>query len=285
VESGTQKFDNFTLFNSRSESKKHEFGCRFYVRGEFFKYVKDFKIINKRICYLRLKAKWFSCTLINVHAPTNEKMEDIKEEFYNLLEQNINQTANSDIKIILRDFNAKVGKEDVYKPTNGNESLHNETNNNGIKMIQFAVSKVFNVRSTTFPQKNIHKETWYSTDGRTANQIDHFLISNRFRSAITDIRALRGPDMGSGHNLLKINFKVKLRVKTEKKYNEKRKIVNIFQNSKWKQEYVIELSKRFKIMENMEDNINEKWENIKTIIKDTIQRLIEKDESTETLKK
>jgi hypothetical protein len=38
-------------------------------------------------------------------------------------------------------------------------------------------------------------------------------------------------------------------------------------------------------MENMEDNINEKWENIKTIIKDTIQRLIEKDESTETLKK
>jgi len=36
------------------------------------------------------------------------------------------------------------------------------------------------------------------------------------------------PDIGSDHNLLKINFKVKLRVKTEKKYNEERKIVNIF---------------------------------------------------------
>jgi hypothetical protein len=34
---------------------------------------------------------------------------------------------------------------------------------------------------------------------------------------------------------------VKLRVKTEKKYKEKRKAVNIFQNSKWKQEYAIEL--------------------------------------------
>jgi len=45
------------------------------------------------------------------------------------------------------------------------------------------------------------------------NQIDHVLISNRFRSAVTDIRALRGPDIGSDHNLLKINFKVKLRVK------------------------------------------------------------------------
>jgi predicted transcriptional regulator len=43
------------------------------------------------------------------------------------------------------------------------------------------------------------------------------------------------------------------------------------------------------ILENLEDeddidtNINEKWENIKTIIKETKQQLIEKDENTETL--
>jgi len=49
--------------------------------------------------------------------------------------------------------------------------------------------------------------------------------------------------------------------------------VNIFQNSKWKQEYATELNNRFEILENMEDeynidnNIIEKWENIKTIIK------------------
>jgi len=65
---------------------------------------------------LRLKAKWFSCTLINVHALTNEKPEEVEEEFYNLLEQNISQIANSGIKIILGDFNTKVGEEDIYKP-------------------------------------------------------------------------------------------------------------------------------------------------------------------------
>jgi len=67
-----------------------------------------------------------------------EKTEEIKEEFYNLLEQNINQIATSDIKIILGDFNVKVGKESIYKPTIGNESLHNETNNNG-KMIVWEI--------------------------------------------------------------------------------------------------------------------------------------------------
>ena len=54
-----------------------------------------------------------------------------KREFYDLLEQNIAQIARSDIKIILGDFHAKVGKESIYKPTIGNESLHNETNNSG----------------------------------------------------------------------------------------------------------------------------------------------------------
>jgi hypothetical protein len=59
-----------------------------------------------------------------------------------------------------------------------------------------------------------------------------FLVARTVPFAITDIRALRGPDIGSYHNLLKINFKVNLRVKTGNKYNEKRKMVNIFQNPK-----------------------------------------------------
>jgi hypothetical protein len=132
-----------------------------YVRGEFSKCVKDFIIINERICCLRLKSKWFSCTLINLHAPINKKTEELKEELYNLLEQNVNQTVNYYTKIILGDSNSKVGKEDKHKSIIGNEGLQNETNNNGIKMIQFAIAKGFNVRSATFPHKDIHKETHF----------------------------------------------------------------------------------------------------------------------------
>jgi hypothetical protein len=156
-------------------------------------------------------------------------------------------------------------------------------------MIQFAISNGLNVRSTTFPHKDIHKDIWYSADSRTGNQIDHVLISNRFRSAITDIRALRGPDIGSDHNLLKKNCEVKLRVEIGNKY-EKIKLVNIFQNPKWKKEYAIEINNKFEILENLNDedsidsDINGKWGNIKTRIKETKQQLIQKDEGTETFK-
>jgi protein associated with RNAse G/E len=65
----------------------------------------------------------------------------------------------------------------------------------------------------------------------------------------------------------------------------RKKIVNIFPNSKWKQEYATEFNSRFKIFENMEyddnidSNVTEKQENIKTIIKETKQQLTENNES------
>ena len=80
--------------------------------------------------------------MINVRAPTNEKTQVAKEELHNLLEENINQIANLDIKVILGYFKAKVGKEDIYKLPTGIGSLFNETNNKRMKMIQFAISKV-----------------------------------------------------------------------------------------------------------------------------------------------
>jgi hypothetical protein len=36
------------------------------------------------------------------------------------------------MKILLGDFNAKVGREDTFKVTIGNESLHHSSNDNGV---------------------------------------------------------------------------------------------------------------------------------------------------------
>jgi hypothetical protein len=38
------------------------------------------------------------------------------------------------MKILLGDFNAKVGGADTLKPTIGNESLHEIRNNNGVRI-------------------------------------------------------------------------------------------------------------------------------------------------------
>jgi hypothetical protein len=67
---------------------------------------------------------------------------------------------NYHMKILLGDFNAEVGREDIFKPTIGNESLDEIRNDNGVRVVNFATSKILTVRSTMFPHCNIHKFTW-----------------------------------------------------------------------------------------------------------------------------
>jgi endonuclease/exonuclease/phosphatase family metal-dependent hydrolase len=82
------------------------------------------------------------------------------------------------MKILLGDLNAKVGREDIFKQIIGNKSLHEASNDNGVRVVNFATSKNLIVKST-FPHCDIHKHTWTSPDGVTHNQIDHVLIDKR----------------------------------------------------------------------------------------------------------
>jgi hypothetical protein len=45
------------------------------------------------------------------------------------------------MKILLGDFNAKAGRENIFKATIGNESLHEISNDNGVRIVNFATSK------------------------------------------------------------------------------------------------------------------------------------------------
>jgi hypothetical protein len=61
--------------------------------------------------YITLKGR--SCDNIaqNVHAPTEDKDNAIKVSFYEEPEQVFDQSPRHHMKILLGDFNAKVGRE------------------------------------------------------------------------------------------------------------------------------------------------------------------------------
>jgi CMP-2-keto-3-deoxyoctulosonic acid synthetase len=71
------------------------------------------------------------------------------------------------MKILLGDFNAKVGRENIFKPTIGNDSLHEISNDNVVKVVNFATSKNLVVKRTMVPHCKIHKYTWTSPEGNT----------------------------------------------------------------------------------------------------------------------
>jgi hypothetical protein len=81
----------------------------------------------------------------------------VKDSFYEELERVFEKFLKYHMKILLGDFNAKVGREDIFKPMIGNESLHEISNDNGVRLVNFARSKNLTVKSIMFPHRNIHK--------------------------------------------------------------------------------------------------------------------------------
>jgi hypothetical protein len=67
-----------------------------------------------------------------------------------------------------------VGREDILKPMTGNGSLHEISNDNGVREVNFGISKNLIVKSTIFPHGNIHKIAWPSPEGKPHTQTTIF---------------------------------------------------------------------------------------------------------------
>jgi hypothetical protein len=79
-----------------------------------------------------------------------------------------------DMKMLLGDFNAKVGRENIFKLTIGNESLYEISNDNGIRVVNLATSKNLVFKITMFPHRKIHKYAWTSPEIRHTTRLITF---------------------------------------------------------------------------------------------------------------
>ena len=138
---------------------RHEFGCGFAVGKRLRHLVSRFTPIDERLAAIRIKAKYFNISLICAHAPTEDKDDTTKDAFYDKLEDLYNRCPRSDMKIVVGDFNAKVGKEGIFGPTVGKFSLHGKTSDNGFRLISFAAAQNMVLSSTRFQHLDIHKAT------------------------------------------------------------------------------------------------------------------------------
>jgi hypothetical protein len=71
--------------------------------------VRRVEFISDRMFYIILRSHW--CNIIlNVHAPCEDRSDDIKDSVYEELRCLFDLFPTYDTKILLGDFNAKVGR-------------------------------------------------------------------------------------------------------------------------------------------------------------------------------
>jgi hypothetical protein len=186
------------------------------VLKKIYHNVIGFETYNERLCKLRIKGKYNSINLINVHTPIEDHTEQTEKHFYDNLQHLLEKTPKSDTIINLGDVNAQLGKERLYNEVIGQHTLYEETDRNGELLCEFACTNDTVVMSTNFEHKRLHKITWLSPDQNTASQIDHIII-NAKKGVIEDVKSMKGPNIDSDNFLVKAIIKQKLSVMHKKK--------------------------------------------------------------------
>lgn len=246
-----------------------QFGTGFIVNIKIIDSVTDFQAISPRIATLSFKTMNKTYTLINAHAPTNEKnfitktMEEV-DKFWDLLEQTINRINKRNVKILLGDFNAQLGKERKYKDVIGKWTPHKFTNKNGQRLVEICREHNLISKSTYFKRKPNKLKTWKHPDWRKGEwQLDHICMDKNFHKEIYNVKVLRGVDTGSDHYIVKIKIKfTPLKKKNGKTNKTKRKYDphQLIKNNKYQQ-----MTKTIKLTDDLEElvpNLKKQAENL-----------------------
>ncbi|CAK1554962.1 unnamed protein product [Leptosia nina] len=103
------------------------------------------------------------------------------------------------------DFNSQLGKyTDKERGIMGPFS-YGKRNNNGIRLINFALEFNLTITNTLFKKKKNRKWNWVSPDGKTFNEID-FILTNKPR-VFENIEAINTLNFNSDNRILRGTIK------------------------------------------------------------------------------
>jgi exonuclease III len=148
---------NLTVIYSGPENRTGQYGAGFIISRKIKESILEWEPVNDRLCRIRIRGKFRNLTIISAYAPTEDKEEEEKVEFYSKLERISSRVPKCEMLIIIRDFNAKVGSEECRHKASGKHCLHKHSNENGSFLVQFAIRNNFYIKSTNF---HIRQSTW-----------------------------------------------------------------------------------------------------------------------------
>ena len=120
-------------------NEKHQLGTGFFGHYRKISAVKRVEFVsNRMMSYIVLRGRWCIIVVLNVLAPSEEKRYITKGSFYKELELVFDHFPKKHMNIPLGDFNEKLGRHCIVKPTIWKEGIHQDCNDNGVRIVNFA---------------------------------------------------------------------------------------------------------------------------------------------------
>jgi len=247
----------------------HQYGVGILVHRSIRNTIMSYKFISERIMLVRIRCKFRNTTLIQCYAPTEDAQVEVKEAFYDLLSKTLSDITKSDLVVLMGDFNAKVGSNNVDIENVIGKHGVGEMSENGELLVELCGLNELRIGGTLFPHKLCHKVTWVSPDSVTQNQIDHICVSAKWSNTLHDVRNKRGADIGSDHHLLLGLLKLSVKPQHKPKpTNRKKYDIDKLNSAAQKTVFCDTLRNKFDQLPTT-NNIQQEWDNFKNAVTET----------------
>ncbi|XP_013144778.1 PREDICTED: uncharacterized protein LOC106108224 [Papilio polytes] len=197
------------LFFFREGDQQSQGGVGFIVHKSLVNNVVKIESVSTRVAYLILRiSKRYSLKVIQVYAPTSTHSDDEVETMYEDISRAMH-SSKTFYTIVMRDFNAKIGKRDGGELRVGNFG-YGQRNHRGHLLASFMEKEGLYMMNSFFRKQEQRKWTWISPDGVTKNEID-FIMSTR-KQIFNDVSVINAVKPGSDHRIVRgtLNIDVKL---------------------------------------------------------------------------
>ncbi|XP_049734946.1 Y-box-binding protein 1 isoform X1 [Loxodonta africana] len=207
---GAGRFEsgNHVVYYSGYDTLKRN-GVAFVIKKSISRSVLNYKAVSDRLISIRLQGRPVNTTVIQIYAPTTDAKDEEIEDFYKLLQSEIDQTYKKDALVITGNWNAKVGDKEE-KPVAGNCGL-GDRNEAGDRMIEFCKFNDLYIGNTFFQQHKRRLYTYASPDGLNRDQIAYFCVKRRWKCLMSLVRTRPGARCGTDHRLLLCRFRLMLK--------------------------------------------------------------------------
>ena len=171
------------LFSGKDD--KHEHGVGFLVGKDIVNTIMGRNPVSSRLITARLRAVPCNITVVQAYAPTSDCDDNETEQFYDQLQNVIDQTPKKDILVVQVDWNAKVGKG-AYENWQGicEPLCNDDKNERGLRLLETETyTDLFG------HHKASRRWTWHSPNGQQHHQIHYRLARKRFRPGVNIARS------------------------------------------------------------------------------------------------
>ena len=153
-------------------------GVGFAVSNRLLSMIEEPTVGTERLLSIQLNTGEGIVHLICVYAPTNCSDAEVKDCFYEQLNQTITEIGNKEQIILLGDFNARVGADHRSWCNCLGKYGIGKMNDNGQRLLELCTMHNFKITNTMFNTKLHHRTSWRHPRSKLWHQLD-LVITNK----------------------------------------------------------------------------------------------------------